>query len=442
MNAPVLSDDARTGSRNVFGWYMYDWANSAFATTVLAGLLPAYFAEAVVQGEQAVLFGWHFETASLWAYASAAAAAMAFVAAPVLGAIADYATARKRFLLTFAYAGSLLTCALFLCKGGDVGWTLGLFVLAQFSFVAANVFYDAFLPHIVPADQMDRVSGRGFAYGYIGGGLQFLIALVLVLMMEDKALAARIGIAMAGLWWAGFTLFTAYGLEEPRPGKPHPEPVRERLSLIGYGRIGIGRTLTTLRHVRRYRYLVVFLIAFMLYNDGIQTVIKMATIFGKQELHLETSDLMITLLVIQAVAMVGAVLFGRIAGWIGTKRAVMLALVLWSAIVIYACFMQTREEYFGLGVAVGLVLGGSQALSRSLYASMIPAEASAEFFGFYSVFAKFSAIWGVLFFGVITDVTGSSRNAIASLVVLFIGGLVLLCFVNEHEARRTRMGDG
>jgi UMF1 family MFS transporter len=207
---------------------------------------------------------------------------------------------------------------------------------------------------------------------------------------------------------------------------------------IAYAAIGVSRTIETTRRVRRFRHLLLFLVAFMLYNDGIQTVIEIAAIYGATELGLPVTTLMVTMLVIQLVAAAGAYLFSWIAAKTGTKRAIMLSLVLWSAVVIYAYVMTTAAEFFGLGVVVGIVLGGSQALSRSFYGSMVPEEASAEFFGFYTVFSKFSAIWGPAVFGVISQLAGTPRMAILSLVFFFISGLLLLAFVDERKARAAK----
>ncbi len=441
MNTSRLRQNERS---TVFGWCVYDWANSAYATTILAGLLPVYFADVVVGDAGYSLFGTTFKATSLWGFAAAFAAAFAFLMAPILGAIADFSAAKKRFMLSFAYGGSLFTMLLFFCQSGNVIMTLALFMVAHVSFISANVFYDAFLPQIVSEDRLDRVSGWGYASGYIGGALHFLIALGLILGHEklgvSQALAARIGLGTAGIWWAGFTLITAFRLREAPPREEPPERRNGWPRPFTYATIGFRRTIHTARRVGRFKHLVLFLIAFMLYNDGIQTVITMATIFGKTTLELKTSHLMITLLIIQVVAMLGALLFGWIASRIGTRPAIMLSLVLWSGIVISAYFIQTVTQYFALGVMVGLVLGGSQALSRSYYSSMIPVDASAEFFGFYTVFSKFSAIWGPLTFAVIDKLTGSTRLSIVALVVFFVGGLILLGMVNEEKAREARRG--
>jgi len=428
----------------IFGWCMYDWANSAFATTVLAALLPAYFAGEVVGPEGVMIGGTLYSATTLWGFTVALAAFLIFLIAPVLGAISDFSAAKKQFLLTFAYGGSLFTILLYFCAHGDVIKTLIIFLIAQIGFIAGNVFYDAFLPQITSEDKIDWVSGKGYSFGYFGGGLQFAIALALVAgharLGISQSLAARIGIAMAGCWWAGFTLFTVkYLREAPRSEEALPENYRNKRVVWAYTAMGFSNLMKTARRVGWYRHLVLFLIAFMLYNDGIQTVINMATIYGKEELKLTTTHLMMTLLVIQVIAIFGALIFSRLAGFIGSKRAVMVTLVLWSGIVVYAYFITSATEYFILGVAVGIVLGGSQALSRSFYGSMIPEEASAEFYGFYSVFSKFSAIWGPLVFAVIRHLAGSSRLSIVTLVVFFIAGLVLLFFVDENKAREAKL---
>lgn len=428
--------------RTIFGWCMYDWANSAFATTVLAALLPAYFAGEVVGPKGVAIGGTIFSATTLWGFVVAFAAFLIFIIAPVLGAISDFSATKKKFLLSFAYGGSLFTTLLFFCQSGDVIKTLLIFLVAQIGFIAGNVFYDAFLPQIASEDKIDWVSGKGFSYGYLGGGLQFAIALGLVAGHEQlsisQPLAARIGLGLAGIWWAGFTLFTVKYLRETPRSEALPDNYHGKSVLFSYVSVGFSRLLKTTRRISRFRHLLIFLIAFMLYNDGIQTVINMATIYGKEELHLTTTTLMLTLLIIQTIAIIGALTFSRIAGIIGTKRAVMITLVIWSGIVIYAYFIQSAAEYFTLGIFVGIVLGGSQALSRSLYGSMIPEEASAEFYAFYSVFSKFSAIWGPLAFAIIRQMAGSSRLSIVSLIIFFIAGFILLSFVNEEKARRAK----
>ena len=422
---------------------MYDWANSAYITTAAVALLPNYFAQAVV-GEAGVdLLGMNISATALWGYMLGTAAFLVFLFAPVLGAIADFSSAKKRFLMGFAYMGSLFATMLYFCGAGDVGLTIVLFIGTQVCFVGANVFYDAFLPQIASEDKMDSVSAKGYAFGYVGGSIQFGIALALIAMHEGVGisitLAARIGMAMTGIWWAGWSLLTLKYLKEEKTPYQFPEAHRNTPTPIAYLTLGISRTLLTAKRVGRFKHLTLFLVAYMIYNDGIHTVTSMSTIYGTEELGLSTTALMVTLLLVQVVAIGGALIFSRLANRIGAKRSVMFALVLWSGVVTYGYFIHTATEFFVLGIVVGLVLGGTQALSRSFYGSMIPEQASAEFYGFYSVFSKFSSIWGPVTFGVIEQITGSARLAIISLMIFFIVGLILLGFVDETKAKTDKL---
>ena len=428
--------------KTIFGWCMYDWANSAYITTAAVALLPNYFAQAVVGKAGVDIFGMNMSATALWGFMLGGAAFLVFLFAPVLGAIADFSSGKRRFLAGFAYMGSLFATMLYFCKSGDVGLTIALFMGTQVCFVAGNVFYDAFLPQIASEDKLDSVSAKGYAFGYVGGSLQFAIALGLVAMQktpEDQAMAARIGMAMTGIWWAGWTLLTMKYLKEAKIPYELPEAYRDRPKILAYLALGISRTVATAKRVGRFKHLTLFLVAYMIYNDGIHTVTSMATIYGTEELRLSTTALMVTLLLVQVVAIGGALVFSRIANRIGAKHAVMCALVLWSGVVTYGYFIHTATEFFVLGIIVGVVLGGTQALSRSFYGAMIPEQASAEFYGFYSVFSKFSSIWGPVTFGFIKQITGSARLAIISLMIFFIVGLILLGFVDETKAKADKL---
>jgi len=432
--------------KNIFGWCMYDWANSAYATTVYVGVLPAYFASVVVGPEGLRIGGIETSASAVWAFAVALSSFIAFLSAPVLGAISDFSAAKKRFLLAFAYEGSLFTMLLYFCGRGDVYLTLFLFLIAQLGFIGANVFYDSFIIDVASPGKMDWISGKGYSYGYVGGGLQFAFALALIAGHDFAGIseesAARIAILTAGLWWAGFTLFTVKYLRETAPAVKQSGAFRSfgerKPGLAEYVSIGMSRTIRTTRRIRQFRHLAVFLLAFMLYNDGIDTVIAMSSIYGTEELKLSKAVLLITLLAIQIIATFGALLFSRLAMKIGAKKAIMVGLALWSGVVVYAFFIQTAAQFFGLGIVVGIVLGGSQALSRSFYGSMVPEEASAEFFGFYTVFSKFSAIWGPATFGLVRQWLGSSRLAIISLIFFFVAGLILMAFVDVRKAREAK----
>ncbi|PLX27196.1 MAG: MFS transporter [Ignavibacteria bacterium] len=424
--------------RVLHGWYMYDWANSAFAVTILAALFGPYLSKVVVpEGGVAIpLLGISgLSATSLYGYALGFSAFLVLLSSPVLGAIADYTTAKKRFLMFFCYLGSASSLLMFFVDAGDVTLAIVLFMLANFSFVSANVFYDAFLPHIAAPDKQDLVSGKGYAYGYVGGGLLFMLQLVLVQFHDvvglSEIMAVRVSLGSVGLWWGGFSIITFQRLIEPRAAGKRPP-------LLTIVNTGFRRLSQTMRTVRSLKQMGLFLLAFMIYNDGIQTVIAMATIYGSEELHFDTLTLMGALLMIQFVGMVGSQMFAMLASRFGTKRMVLVSLVVWTGVVVYAFYMTEPLEFWILGGVVGLVLGGSQALSRSLYSRIIPPAASAEFFGFFSVFEKFSAIWGPIAFALIRQLTGSARLSILSLVAFFVVGGIILTFVRMREAEDDR----
>ena len=423
--------------RNIFAWCMYDWANSAFATTVIAGILPIYFATVIVPSD-----GWTLKclgvsiatnAATLWAFLSGITALFVFITMPTLGAIADYSGTKKKFLMVFCYGGSLFAALRYFCSSGDVWMTMIFFFLANACFTGANIFYDAFLPHIVSESEIDLVSGKGYAYGYLGGGLQFLICLALIILHEkigmSKTHAVRICLLFSGMWWAGFSSITFIGLCE-REVNLITQKNKKKFLLWFCLLKGISQTWNTVSSVKKQRNQVLFLMAFMFYNDGINTVIRMAAIFGKDELGIRDEILLGTLLLVQFVGIGGALLFSHAAQKFGAKKVLVFVLFLWSCILCYAYIIVSSLDFLILGMAVGLVLGGSQSISRSIYGAMIPKHASAEYFSFYSIFEKFSAIWGPFVFGIVRQVTGTSRLSILSLIGFFITGIVLLCYVD------------
>ncbi len=418
--------------RQELAWCMYDWANSAYLTTVATAVLPAYFAAAVVPAGGVAALGLTFTAPALWGYLMSAVALAVFLLAPPLGAVADHTASKKPMLAACALGGSVAAALLWFSGPGRVTLTMLLFGLAHTAFLAGNVFYDAFLPHVATPQRLDRVSGKGFAFGYLGGGLQFALALGLVAgharLGLDEGQAARLAMLMAAAWWGGFTFVTLRGLHEP-PVAPLPGDPRGAALAAACVRLGLRQVAATVRRARENRRLLLFLAAFLLYNDGIQTTIAMATIYGKAELHLPFSTLMLTLLMIQFVAIPGALAFGRLAEAASPKAALLTTLAGWTAVVGAATFITTGAHYLLLGAAVGCVLGGSQALSRSLYARLIPAQAPAEFFGYFSVVNKLSAIAGPFLFALITQLTGSSRLAIPCLAVFFASGALLLARV-------------
>ncbi len=427
--------------RTIFGWAMYDWANSAYATTTGA-IVAAFFTREIVPPEG--FLGMSAE--ALWAFLVSVGTFILFLAMPVLGAVADYSAAKRRFLRGFALFGAAVTLLMpFVPAGGVVPFLL-LFLLTQIGFVAGNVFYDGFLPEISTDDTIDRVSSKGFAFGYIGGGLYLLVALGVILASGDGGIlpigqdtAVRAAIFGAGLWWAGFSLVALARL--PETGQAGASPDGGRISrLVAYARIGFGRTFGTTVRLVRFPQLLLFVVAFLLYNDGVQTVINISGAYADQTLELDATTIIIGFLVVQFIAFGGSLGFGALAVRIGTKQAILVSLAMWVGIAVGAYFLPAGAStgFYLLAAAVGFVLGGTQALSRSLYGSMIPEEASAEFYGFFSVFSKFSAIWGPLLFGWVSLRTGSGRSAILSIVVFFVLGGVVLAFLDVDAARASR----
>ena len=351
---------------------------------------------------------------------------------PILGAIADYSHRKKQMLALFAYIGALAAMGMYFLQGTN--YLLGglLFLIANLSFGASIVFYNAFLPDIASPDQRDHVSSMGWALGYLGGGL--LLAMNLVLFSQSSSFglsqgdAVRISLASAGLWWAIFTLIPIATLRNRQPVKRLPPGER-------YVTVGFRQLRQTFSKISSYPQTVLFLIAYLLYNDGIQTVIALSSQFGQEELGLSISTLTTVILMVQFVAFFGAILFGYFAKAVGGKRAILVSLVIWCGTVIYAYgFLRTTAQFFILGAVIALVLGGSQALSRSVFSLMIPKGQEAEYFSLYEVSERGTSWLGPLLFGLALQFTGSYRVAILSLVIFFVLGLLLLPRVDIRKA--------
>ena len=412
----------------VFGWTMYDWANSAFATTIMAAVLPIYFMD--VAGKN--LAG--TTATAYWGYTQSIGMLLVAFLAPILGAVADYSRAKRKFLSVFIFIGSISTILLFFTGEGQYLWVSALYILGMIGFSGGNIFYDAFLPEIVPYKEMDYVSAKGYSYGYIGGGLLLLLNIAMIMKptlfgIPDTLTATRLSFLSVGIWWILFsTPFFLY-VKEDR------STARKERSTGAYVSVGLKRVATTFKEIKKYQELLKFLIAFWLYNDGISTIIKMATIYGK-EIGIGTNDLIIALLITQFVGFPLTIVFGKLAGKIGSKNSLYLSLWTYVVIVIIGYFMQSAVHFYLLAAAVGLVQGGSQAISRSIFGSMVPKTKSAEFFGFFGISSKFSAIFGPFIFGIVGQLTGSSRYGIVSLVVFFLVGIWLLAKVDIEKGQR------
>ncbi|MFN7921396.1 MAG: MFS transporter [Bryobacteraceae bacterium] len=439
MSAPP--DRARL--REQRAWYVYDWANSAFATTVVSVLLGPYLtgiakSAADANGNVSV-FGIPVASSSLWPYCVSLSVFLQLFVLPITGALADYGRRKREMLGAFAFLGSSATIALYWLTGTRYLYGAALFIFANLVYGASIVVYNSFLPEIATEQERDDVSSKGWGLGYLGGGLLLAANLLLFLRASSlgltEAQAARISIASAGAWWGLFTLITLAGLRNRNPVKQAEGGNALRAAL--------GQLAHTAREIRNYRHTMLFLGAYLLYNDAIQTVVTVASQFGSSVLSLSMTDLLVSILIVQLVAFVGALVFDVIAKWIGNKKAVMVSLVIWSLTLLYIYLMvHTRTDFFIVAAILGTVLGGSQALSRSIYSLMIPAGREAEYFSVYEISDKGTSWLGPLFFGLANQLFGDQRLAILSLVVFFVAGLAILSRVNVEEGAREATGSG
>lgn len=418
--------------REIFGWTMYDWANSAFSTTVVTTFLGPYL-DSLAQAQGGIqLFGLTIEGGSFFSYCVSISVILQVFFLPILGAISDFTHLKKRLMMTFAYIGAGATILLFFVTANTILLGGLLFIIANLSFGAAIVFYNAFLPEIASPDERDAVSSRGFGLGYLGGGLLLVLNLVVVLFVlaDDAGLAVRLSLASAGVWWFVFTYFFTQPRLVQRAAR-RALPSGENYLSVALKQL--RHTLHDMRH--KYPNTLRYLIAYLVYNDGVQTVIAVSTIFAARELGADSQTLIILVLLIQFVAFGGAFGFGYLAGRIGAKNAILISLVIWSGLVIYAYgFLFELYQLWILGAVLALVLGGSQALSRSLFSQMIPADQEAEYFGFYEISERGTAWIGPLAFGLVLDITGSSRLAVLMLIFFFVVGLILLYTTDVKRA--------
>jgi UMF1 family MFS transporter len=421
--------------REIFGWVMYDFANSAFATTILAVIFNQYFATVVAGGEEGVaLFGIRLHGASFFTFSLSLSMALSAVLSPFLGAVADSSGMKKRFLMIFCYTAVLFTGLLYFVRAGDYWMGAAFFIIANIGFAGGNVFYNAFLPEISTTENIGRISGMGWAWGYIGGGL--LLAINLVMLKYPERIGFSAGtftvqdcFLSVALWWLIFSVPTFLFVKERGKGT---DPSKH-LSL----RAGYHRLKQTFDQIKTFRELTTFLVAFLIYNDGIETVIVMASIFGAEVLGMQTHELILFFLMIQGIAFFGSLGFGWLADAIGNKKTILITLGVWSLIVIWAfqlgLFWDRKTEYWALGILVALVMGGSQAASRSLQGLFTPEANSAEFFGFFAVSGKFASVFGPLIYGILVAITGNIQSGILSVLVFFLAGMVILWRVDEKK---------
>ncbi len=418
-------------------WAMYDWGISSYQTVIMAAVFPIFFSQYAAHGlGESARLQW-------FSYAQTVGAVLIAILAPILGAVADYKAAKKKFLGAFMILGVGATSAMFLIGQGDVLLAAALLILSLAGATGSTTFYEALLPHIANEKEMDRVSTAGYALGYIGGGILLALNLVVIqnpglvglpsgagLTPEQASLPTRLSFISVGIWWLLFSIPVLRKVPEPaRTIEPD-----ERPDVNAY-KVAFSRLGDTLRALRGYKQAFLMMVAFTIYNDGIQTIIKMAAAYG-DTIGIERKHLITAILIVQFVGVPCAFAFGYVAKFVGAKRSVLFGIAVYAAICIYAYQMDSTRDFYILAVSIGFVQGGTQALSRSMFANMVPRHKSGEFFGFFSVFEKFGGILGPLVFGLAVGAGGSPNRAILSVIVFFVVGFVVLLFVDTKEGER------
>ena len=428
----------------IWGWAMYDWANSAFSTTVMAGFFPIFFKQYWSIGADVN------QSTAMLGFGNSIASLIVALMAPVLGAIADRGSLKKKFMIFFTYLGVLMTAGLYLVGKGDWMMAIFVYVMGVIGFSGANIFYDSLLPSVADESKVDSVSSLGFAMGYLGGGLLFLLNVVMTLQpaifgLADAGEAVRWSFVSVALWWGAFTIITITWVPEPEIRKKERQK-----SSIAEGFKQLHRTFQEIRHLKT---VLLFLLAYWFYIDGVDTIIKMAVDYGIS-IGFESNDLIIALLIVQFVGFPAALIFGRLGERWGVRPSIFLAIGVYIAVTIWGTLMREKYEFYVLAVVIGLVQGGIQALSRSYYSRLIPKNQAAEYYGFYNMLGKFAAIIGPALMGVVGLIMrnvlmpespsaeqiskvgqDAARWSIASLIVLFVIGAVLLFYVDEEKGR-------
>ena len=417
----------------IFGWSMYDWANSAFATAVMAGFFPIFFKQFWSVGTDTTV-----STARLGLANSIASITVA-LSAPILGAIADKGTSKKKFLLFFAYMGVIMTASLYMVSKGNWPMAVALYVLASVGFSGGNIFYDALITIVASERKLDFVSALGFSLGYLGGGVLFAVNVWMTLSPETFGLenareAVRFSFLSVSIWWGVFSIPLLLFVKEPAHG--------EGKSGVNMVKAGFTQLRETFQEVRHLKTIFLFLVAYWLYIDGVDTIVRMAVDYGIS-IGFQSNDLIVALLIVQFVGFPAAIGFGYLGGMIGAKRAIFIAITVYVLVSIWGAFMQSKNEFYILAITIGLVQGGIQALSRSFFARIIPIERSAEYFGFYNMLGKFAAVIGPVLMGGVGLFVRSmgysggiaSRVGITSISLLFIAGGTLFYFVDEERGR-------
>lgn len=404
-------------TKKEISWIMYDWANSAFAMTVMATILPIYFTSMVGKA------GISKDIAtSYWGYSNAFASTVIAILSPIMGGIADYIGLKKKFFTIFSMLGILFTALLSFVPYGSWIILMLTFIISMIGFSLGNVFYDSFLTDICEESRMDKISSFGYAFGYIGSTIPFLVCMLVVMLSQKRIIpissimAARISFVITALWWFIFTLPMLKNVEQMHGKKYEKIEIKKIFKRVEY----------SFRRVKNNKKAFMFLCAYFFYIDGVDTIIRMATSFGTA-LGINSTTLLIILLLTQFIAFPFAIIYGKMSEKIGSKRMILFGILMYTGISIFAFFLKNVIQFWILAILVGTAQGGIQALSRSYFAKIVPKENSNEFFGFYNIFGKFAAIMGPFMVGLITQITGEVRNGVLSLIVLFlIGGILFV----------------
>lgn len=413
-------------NKKVWAWSMYDWANSAFSTTVMAGFFPIFFEKYWSNPDDVI------QSTYQLGWANSLASIVIAALAPFLGAIADRGSAKKKFLIFFCYMGVVMTGGLYMVGQGQWQMAVMVYIAASVGFMGANIFYDSLLPSVAPKEKMNYVSSLGFAFGYIGGGLLFLINVLMYLHPQwfgiaDAATAIKLSFLSVAVWWGVFTIPLLLFVPEPQ--------ISDSLPLVRAISAGYRQLRITFTQIRQLKIIGMFLLAYWLYIDGVDTIIRMSVKMGSS-LGFEAGDLITALLMVQFIAFPAALGYNWFASKIGTKKAVLIAIGGYSVVTLLAYFMTVKLHFYILAALIGLFQGGVQALSRSLFTRLIPRGKEAEFFGFYNMLGKFAAVIGPIMMGWVTLATGNVRLGILSILILFISGALLLQKVDFEEGER------
>jgi len=407
-------------------WAMYDWANSVFSLVITSAVFPIYYSAVTRNGDTHLVnfLGIECINTALYSYALSVSFLIVAILSPVLSAIADISGNKKMFMKIFCYMGAASCISLYFFTGDNVEWGIFMFMLGNIGFTGSIVFYNAFLPEIAESKEFDKLSAKGFALGYIGSAILLIISLVLITQpqlfgIEDNSFAPRFAFVLTGLWWIGFAQITFSKLKDT--------PVTQKPEGYKYLFNGFRELKLVFKQVQNLKMLKYYLLAFFLYSMGVQTVMYMATLFGDKELKLESTQLIITILIIQFVGVAGSYGFSWLSSKFGNIRALLLAVFIWIGVCIFAYFIHTANEFFGLAFVVGLIMGGIQSLSRSTYAKLLPeTNDHASFFSFFDVTEKIAIVGGTFAYGLVEQLSGSMRISALVLMVFFIGGALMM----------------